>query len=74
MPFSSRTATPRHTGRSCRHHQKRLKIIQELVGREHASTTSLYTCVSSDFRVRTLRQALDETLAAALAPAAGVSR
>ena len=35
-------------------------------GHEHASTTSLYTCVSSDFRTRTVRRALDETLAAAI--------
>lgn len=48
-----------------------LKIIQEQVGHEHASTTSLYTCVSSDFRVRTLRRRLDETVAAALATGGG---
>ena len=35
-------------------------------GHEHASTTSIYTCVSSDFRTRTLRRALDATMAAAL--------
>jgi len=28
--------------------------------------TSIYTCVSSDFRTRTLRQALDQTLRQAL--------
>jgi hypothetical protein len=44
-----------------------LKIIQEQVGHEHASTTSIYTSVSSDFRVKTLRSALDATVAAALA-------
>lgn len=45
----------------------------EQVGHEHASTTSIYTCVSSDFRVKTLRSALDATVAAALArpPAPG---
>ncbi|MEU9338898.1 tyrosine-type recombinase/integrase [Streptomyces sp. NPDC048290] len=32
-------------------------FVQEQVGHEHASTTSLYTCVSSDFRTRTLRRA-----------------
>lgn len=37
------------------------RFVQEQVGHEHASTTSLYTCVSSDFRVRTLRQALEQT-------------
>ncbi|MFC7641969.1 tyrosine-type recombinase/integrase [Streptosporangium lutulentum] len=43
-------------------------FVQFQCGHEHASTTSLYTCVSSDFRTRTLRRALDETLAAALEP------
>ncbi|CCH79927.1 Integrase family protein [Nostocoides japonicum T1-X7] len=43
------------------------RFVQEQVGHEHASTTSLYTCVSSDFRVRTLRKVLNNTAAAALA-------
>jgi integrase/recombinase XerC len=42
--------------------------VQQQVGHEHASTTSIYTCVSSDFRTRTLRQALDQTLRDALHP------
>jgi site-specific recombinase XerD len=42
-------------------------FVQQQVGHEHASTTSIYTCVSSDFRVRTLRSALDMTIGAALA-------
>ncbi|GAB2454286.1 tyrosine-type recombinase/integrase [Streptomyces incanus] len=42
------------------------RFVQEQVGHEHASTTSLYTCVSSDFRTRTLRRHLDSTIAAAL--------
>lgn len=42
-------------------------FVQQQAGHEHASTTSIYTCVSSDFRVRTLRQALDGTIGAALA-------
>lgn len=42
------------------------RFVQEQVGHEHASTTSIYTCVSSDFRTRTLRRALDTTLTAAL--------
>ncbi|WP_431921616.1 tyrosine-type recombinase/integrase [Nonomuraea jabiensis] len=42
------------------------RFVQEQVGHEHASTTSIYTCVSSDFRVRTLRRALDQTMNAAL--------
>ncbi|MCC8930353.1 site-specific integrase [Rhodococcus sp. I2R] len=40
--------------------------VQQQMGHEHASTTSLYTCVSSDFRTRTLRQALDATVSDAL--------
>lgn len=43
-------------------------FVQQQAGHEHASTTSIYTCVSSDFRVRTLRSALDATMSAALAP------
>lgn len=38
------------------------RFVQEQVGHEHASTTSLYTCVSEDFRTRSLRQALDRAL------------
>jgi integrase/recombinase XerC len=41
-------------------------FVQQQAGHEHASTTAIYTCVSSDFRTRTLRTALDDTLAAAL--------
>ncbi|OLT30463.1 integrase [Nocardiopsis sp. CNR-923] len=42
------------------------RFVQEQVGHEHASTTALYTCVSSDFRIRTLLKALDQTTHAAL--------
>lgn len=42
------------------------RFVQEQVGHEHASTTSIYTCVSSDYRVRTLRRALDAVVAEAL--------
>lgn len=42
------------------------RFVQEQVGHEHASTTSIYTCVSSDYRTRTLRRALDDTITAAL--------
>jgi integrase/recombinase XerC len=45
---------------------QQLKIMQQQAGHEHASTTSIYTCVSSDFRTRTLRRHLDATVAAAL--------
>jgi site-specific recombinase XerD len=41
-------------------------FVQQQVGHEHASTTSIYTCVSSDFRTRTLRRALDQTMHDAL--------
>jgi site-specific recombinase XerD len=41
-------------------------FVQQQVGHEHASTTSIYTCVSSDFRTRTLRRALDQTMGDAL--------
>jgi integrase/recombinase XerC len=43
-------------------------FVQQQVGHEHASTTSIYTCVSSDFRTRTLRRALDATMQAAVRP------
>lgn len=42
-------------------------FVQQQVGHEHASTTSLYTCVSSDYRTAMLRQALDKALASAAA-------
>ena len=42
------------------------RFVQEQAGHEHASTTSIYTCVSSDFRTRTLRRHLDAAVAAAL--------
>ncbi|WP_447009973.1 tyrosine-type recombinase/integrase [Saccharothrix hoggarensis] len=42
------------------------RFVQEQVGHEHASTTSIYTCVSSDFRKRTLRRHLDGLAAEAL--------
>ena len=41
-------------------------FVQQQVGHEHASTTSIYTCVSSDFRTRTLRRVLDQTVHDAL--------
>ncbi|MBC9957308.1 tyrosine-type recombinase/integrase [Yimella sp. cx-51] len=43
------------------------QFVQDQVGHEHASTTALYTCVSSDYRVTTLRRALDSTIKDALA-------
>lgn len=38
-------------------------FVQQQVGHEHASTTSLYTAVSSDYKTRVLRAALDRTMA-----------
>ncbi|MER0478262.1 tyrosine-type recombinase/integrase [Streptomyces sp. Edi2] len=45
-----------------------LLFVQQQVGHDYASTTAIYTCVSSDFRTRTLRRALDATVEAALRP------
>lgn len=42
------------------------KFVQDQAGHEHASTTSIYTCVSSDFRTRTLRRVLDGMVGDAL--------
>lgn len=41
-------------------------FVQQQVGHSYASTTALYTSVSSDFRTRVLRQVLDATVADAL--------
>lgn len=38
-------------------------FVQQQVGHEHASTTTLYTAVSSDYRTRTLRAAFDKLAA-----------
>lgn len=43
-------------------------FVQQQAGHEYASTTAIYTCVSSDFRTRTLRAALDATARAATRP------
>jgi hypothetical protein len=71
MPAShaSCTSSATQTHRSRGPGVDQLKIMQQQVGHEHASTTSIYTCVSSDFRTRTLRRALDQTLDAATRPA-----
>lgn len=42
------------------------RFVQEQVGHEYASTTSIYTGVSSDYRTKILRATLDGTLSAAL--------
>jgi integrase/recombinase XerD len=41
-------------------------FVQAQMGHEHASTTGIYTFVSSSFRTSTLRQALDRTVRDAL--------
>lgn len=40
-------------------------FVQQQVGHEHASTTALYTQVSSDYRQKTLQRMISERLAAA---------
>ena len=67
-PPTSPTMSTTQTNWSQTWNAERLKIIQEQAGHEHASTTALYTCVSSDFRTRTLRRVLDATAAAAMRP------
>lgn len=42
-------------------------FVQQQVGHSYASTTALYTSVSSDFRTRTLRRVLDSSITDALA-------
>lgn len=49
-------------------------FVQLQVGHEHASTTALYTCVSSDYRTRTLAAALDAAVSTALAAPHGGPR
>ena len=41
-------------------------FVQQQVGHSYASTTALYTSVSSDFRTRTLRTVLDDSVHRAL--------
>jgi integrase/recombinase XerC len=40
-------------------------FVQQQVGHEHASTMSVYTSVSSDYKTRVLRAALDKVIAQA---------
>lgn len=40
-------------------------FVQQQVGHEHASTTSIYTSVSSDYKTRVLRDALDRVISQA---------
>jgi integrase/recombinase XerC len=48
-------------------------FVQHQVGHEHASTTAIYTCVSSDFRTRTLRRVLDAAFTQATTPTASTA-
>ncbi|MEU7339647.1 hypothetical protein [Streptomyces sp. NPDC007074] len=43
-------------------------FVQQQVGHDHASTTAIYTCISYDFRIRSLRRVVDATIEAALRP------
>jgi hypothetical protein len=65
-PQTSTTTSTTKRRRSQPRIGQRLKIMQDQLGHEHASTTALYTCVSSDFRIRTLRRVLDSTINDAL--------
>ena len=40
-------------------------FVQQQVGHEHGSTLSVYTSVSSDYKTRVLRAALDKVIAQA---------
>lgn len=42
------------------------KFVQDQAGHDFASTTALYTGVSSDYRTRTVRRMLDQTIKDAL--------
>jgi len=69
-----RTLSASQTPRPEREKSIKLKIIQEQVGHSYASTTALYTSVSSDFRNRALRAALDRSIQAALGGDAGCGK
>jgi hypothetical protein len=64
MPPSctSRTQPSTQNRRSKARHPEKLKIMQNQMGHEHASTTGIYQFVSDDFRNSTLRAALDRTM------------
>ena len=49
-------------------------FVQQQVGHEHASTTSIYTSVSSDYKTRVLRAALDRIISEAATTTPGRSR
>ena len=43
-------------------HPRSPVFVQQQVGHSHASTTAIYTSVSSDYRTRMLRAALDRSV------------
>lgn len=49
-------------------------FVQQQVGHRHSSTTAIYTSVSSDYRTRTLRAALDKMVSSAGEGAEGEGR
>lgn len=53
---TSRTQPPPQNCRSEAHLPDGLQIIQPQVGHSYASTTGLYTSVSSDFKQKTVQQ------------------
>jgi integrase len=64
MPLT--TSLSPHYRRSTRHNGGRLKIIQQQLGHEHASTTSIYTKRVLRLPHPNLRRALDATAGVAL--------
>ena len=68
---ASRTAAPTQNRTSAAYDASELEITWKQAGHEHDSSTAIYTCVSSDFRTRTLRRHLDATVAAALESGSG---
>lgn len=58
-----RTLSAPQTPRSETEKLIKLKIMQPQVGHSHASTTSLYTSVSSDFKRTTVQQMISRRIA-----------
>ena len=65
MPPSctSRTQPPPQNRRPEPHQPVGLKIMQTQVGHSYASTTGLYTSVSSDFKQKTVQQMIARRIA-----------
>jgi hypothetical protein len=58
-PGASRTTPSTQTIRSQACRSQRLKITQEQAGHRYASTTTIYTGVSDDYRNRLVRRSLE---------------